>query len=58
MIGVFFSLVGLLLLLHSLQSADAAAVGINRWCGDVFLSFGVLMVVLSFGKDAHDELVD
>ena len=57
-IGVFFVVMSILLLGYSFLSdattADARTV--NRWCGAVFGVFGVLMVVLSFGKDAHDEL--
>lgn len=57
-IGLFFVLLALLLLGHSFFSAETSesARTVNRWCGAVFGIFGVLMVVLSFGKDAHDEL--
>ena len=54
-IGVFFTLVALLLLAYAFLSA--APIGnINFWCGVLFLIFGVLMIVLSFRKDAHDDL--
>lgn len=57
-IGLFFTIVGLLLLGYSFFSAELtdAARTVNRWCGVVFALFGVFMVVLSFRKDAHDEL--
>lgn len=57
-IGLFFVILCVLLLGHSFFAADSTddARTVNRWCGVVFGVFGVLMVVLSFGKDAHDEL--
>jgi putative Mn2+ efflux pump MntP len=59
-IGLFFTLIGLLLLLQGFLSADTAegAQTINRWAGLVFTAFGVLMILLSFQKDAHDELLE
>lgn len=59
-IGLFFTLIGLLLLLQGFLSADTAegAQTINRWAGFVFTAFGVLMIFLSFQKDAHDELLE
>lgn len=58
-IGAFFTVVGLLLLVYGFTTADntSNAHAVNKWCGSVFLIFGVLMILLSFGKDAHDELL-
>ena len=56
-IGVFFTLIGLLLLVHSFVVA-AEGESVNRWAGLVFLAFGILMIVLSFGKEAHDEIIE
>jgi putative Mn2+ efflux pump MntP len=58
-IGAFFTVVGLLLLVYGFTTADDAsnAHAVNKWCGSVFLIFGVLMIILSFQKDAHDELL-
>ena len=57
-IGIFFVALALLLLgyrfLADGMSDDAKAV--NQWCGLAFGLFGIVMVVLSFGKDADDEL--
>jgi hypothetical protein len=59
MIGSFFSLVGLLLLVYSFTgSPDDRAESINRWTSIIFLVFGVLMIILSLRKDAHDELLE
>ncbi len=57
-IGLFFVIVALLLVGHSFFSAETTedAKTINRWAGLAFGIFGILMVVLSFRKDAHDEL--
>ncbi|HEX2607475.1 MAG TPA: hypothetical protein VHK91_08850 [Flavisolibacter sp.] len=57
-IGAFFLIVGLLLLVYSFASKAADAQEVNRWCGIVFALFGGLMVFFSFGKDAGDELLD
>lgn len=57
-IGLFFVILAVLLLGHSFLAADSTddARSVNRLCGIVFGVFGVLMVVLSLKKDAHDEL--
>ena len=57
-IGVFFTVLGILLLGYSFTQENANASTTNRWCGIVFAVFGIMMIILSFGKDAHDELVD
>jgi putative Mn2+ efflux pump MntP len=59
-IGSFFALVGILLLFYGFLTTDVSnnAHAINKWCGAVFVIFGVLMIILSFQKDAHDELLE
>jgi cytochrome c biogenesis protein CcdA len=58
-IGSFFTLVGILLLGYSFTAASADNTQVvNRWCGIVFIVFGVLMIVLSLQKDADDELLE
>ena len=58
-IGAFFAIIGLMLLFYGLftntQLNNAHLV--NKWCGTVFTVFGAFMIILSFGKDAHDELM-
>jgi len=56
-IGLFFTVVGLMLLVFSLTSATVHS-PVNTWSGIVFTIFGVLMIILSFQKDANDELLD
>lgn len=56
-IGVFFTIVGLLLLGYSFMNESESSKAINQWCGIVFTAFGVLMMVLSFMKDANDEIL-
>ena len=71
-IGVFFTLIGVLLVGYSFLNPDGQwnlnrsigwdsaynrSVSINRWSGIVFSVFGILMIVLSFMKDANDELI-
>jgi hypothetical protein len=56
-IGAFFVIVAILLLIHRFTNGDDPA-HINKWCAIGFSAFGVLMIVLSLGKDAHDELIE
>jgi len=57
-IGVFFIALAILLLGYSFITSNLLdnAKSVNRFCGVVFAVFGVVMVILSFRKDAHDEL--
>jgi len=59
-IGVFFTIIGLLLLLYSFFIAGNAESEqtINRYTGLTFLAFGIFMIILSFRKDAHDEILE
>jgi putative Mn2+ efflux pump MntP len=62
-IGIFFSLVGFLLLVFSFIAEAADTQTINRWCGIVFIVFGIFMILLSFKKDekggySEEENVD
>ena len=59
-IGSFFLIVGILLLAYSFVS-DSTVLNmqtVNRWCGIVFICFGIVMIVLSLQKDAEDELIE
>jgi putative Mn2+ efflux pump MntP len=59
-IGSFFSIVGLLLLIYSFAGSNLAEQdqNINRWCGVIFIVFGVIMIILSLQKEAHDEILE
>ena len=59
-IGSFFGIVGVLLLIYGFTTADDASNAhvVNKWCGGVFVVFGVVMIILSMEKDAHDELLE
>lgn len=57
-IGVFFGIIGILLLLYGFLTGTEDDQSINRWAGGVFLVFGIVMIVLSLQKDAHDELLE
>ena len=56
-IGAFFLIVGLLLLVYSFVS-EGTGTDVNRWCGLLFLVFAVVMIVVSLRKEAHDELLE
>ena len=59
-IGLFFTLTGIVLLVFGLTTDHLTPVqkDINKWGGGVFTAFGILMILISFGKDAHDELLE
>jgi len=56
-IGSFFSIVALLLLVYSFLGETGKARDVNLYCGIFFLIFGIIMVILSLQKEAHDELL-
>jgi cytochrome c biogenesis protein CcdA len=56
-IGVFFTLVGVLLLAYSFLSANTDGQSINRWCGSIFTIFGVIMIILSTRSPQSDEAI-
>jgi hypothetical protein len=56
-IGVFFTLVGVLLLAYSFLAANTDGQSINRWCGSIFAIFGVIMIILSTRSPQSDEAI-
>jgi putative Mn2+ efflux pump MntP len=57
-IGAFFTIIGIMLIIYGFLLETEGARDVNRWCGIIFLVFGVLMIILSFQKDANDELIN
>lgn len=57
-IGTFFTIVGLLLIGYAFTSDNATVKAIDRWCGITFTIFGIAMIILSFVKDADDEIIE
>lgn len=55
-IGLFFLIIGLLLLLYYLftDRAIVDASTVNLWCGAGFLGFGAFMLALSFFGRVND----
>jgi uncharacterized membrane protein len=49
-IGLFFTLVGLLLFLYSFFAGDRAGEleSVNRWCGIFFILFGTFMNLMAW----------
>lgn len=56
-IGSFFAIVGILLLIYGFFIEPKAPGSVNKWCGFFFVVFGFIMIVLSLRKDANDELL-
>jgi predicted tellurium resistance membrane protein TerC len=57
-IGSFFLIVGILLVIYGFLIETEHARKINKWCGITFSVFGIIMIVLSLQKEAHDELLE
>jgi putative Mn2+ efflux pump MntP len=55
-IGTFFSIVAVLLLGYSFFIESSNAKIVNRWCGGLFLIFGMVMIILSLRKETGDDL--
>jgi drug/metabolite transporter (DMT)-like permease len=50
-IGAFFTVCGLMLLVYSFGAEGAP---VNRWCGIVFMIFGLLMIALSYSSPVDE----
>jgi uncharacterized membrane protein HdeD (DUF308 family) len=55
-IGVFFLLVGIMLLIYSFVSPSAAHPEVNRYSSIFFLVFAIIMILMSFDKKPEDKL--
>ncbi|MDQ2718146.1 MAG: hypothetical protein M3Z26_00085 [Bacteroidota bacterium] len=55
-IGLFFLVVGILLLIYSFTNLQEAHQSVNRYCSLAFIVFAVVMIVLAFGKNPEDKL--
>jgi hypothetical protein len=49
-IGIFFLVIGVLILLYGFFDAAADPMSVNKWCGVIFTLFGILMLILSLRK--------
>jgi hypothetical protein len=49
-IGIFFLVVGVLLLIYGSLVSTGDASAINTWCGSLFTGFGLVMTLLSLKK--------
>jgi cytochrome c biogenesis protein CcdA len=58
-IGLFFTIIGILILVYSfVTKVDVDNQSVNRWGSIAFIIFGVVMIVISLGKDTGDELME
>lgn len=58
-IGLFFTIIGIVILIYSfLTHTDVDKQDINKWGSIAFIIFGIVMILLSLGKDANDELLE
>jgi uncharacterized membrane protein HdeD (DUF308 family) len=55
-IGLFFLVVGSLLMIYSFTNASLAHQSVNRWCSGIFIVFALVMILLSFDKKPKDKL--
>jgi uncharacterized membrane protein len=52
-IGIFFLVIGLLLLLYGLFASATEGQSLNKWCGGIFMLFALIMLALSMRKPAE-----
>jgi hypothetical protein len=60
-IGCFFLLTGIILLAYSFLSSNSKIAdpqNINRWCGGLFVLFGIFMIVISRRNKKEDEIIE
>jgi cytochrome c biogenesis protein CcdA len=58
-IGLFFTIIGILILVYSfVTKVDVDNQSVNRWGSIAFIIFGVVMIIISLGKDSGDELLE
>jgi uncharacterized membrane protein HdeD (DUF308 family) len=55
-IGLFFLIVGVLLLGYSFTNVHEAHQAVNKWCSLSFIAFAIVMIILSFDKKPKDKL--
>ena len=55
-IGAFFSIVGVLLLVYGFFFNQNETQQVNRWCGGIFIVFGIIMIVLSYQKSKQENI--
>jgi uncharacterized membrane protein HdeD (DUF308 family) len=55
-IGAFFFVVGILLLLYSFTNPTVEHAAVNRWSGITFIAFAIIMMLLSIDKKPKDKL--
>lgn len=49
-IGIFFLVVGILLVAYGVFSSASEGMYVNKWCGIIFIAFSVFMLILSIKK--------
>ena len=55
-IGAFFLVVGIMLLIYSFFNEAVAHAAVNRWSSIFFIIFAVFMIVISFDKKPEDKM--
>ncbi len=55
-IGLFFLIVGILLLVYSFTNVHEAQQSVNRYCSISFIVFATVMLILSVDKKPKDKL--
>lgn len=49
-IGIFFLVVGVILLGYGFIAPASAASCVNLWCGGIFVVFGAFMIILAYRR--------
>jgi uncharacterized membrane protein HdeD (DUF308 family) len=55
-IGLFFLVIGIILLIYSFTNVHEMHQAVNKWCSISFIVFAIIMISVAFDKKPHDKL--
>jgi uncharacterized membrane protein HdeD (DUF308 family) len=55
-IGLFFLIIGIILLIYSFINVHEEHQAVNKWCSISFIVFAITMIILSVDKKPKDNL--
>ncbi len=55
-IGLFFLVIGIILLIYSFTNVHEMHQAVNKWCSISFIVFAIVMIIFSVDKKPKDKL--